>query len=766
MIRSKKIIQKTSITFLSIFILMGMILFNFQAVSALALDSSPLLSIDLQSNSLIQAVQTASIQVNCDPLNLIDAINTANENPGADIIDLSGGCVYEYNKVDNGTNDVGYNALPLITSSITINGNGAFIQGAKDDLRALMIAPNAELTLNEIEFTGFESRVHDGTIFNQGSLNIVNSTFFYNNAVKGGAIYNDGFVQIVNSTFAENVAGHCADRIPDGGAIYNNGQMLIVNATFSNNTALGASSTASTIYNNGSINLKNSIITSDSPKPNCAGDPIQNGGGNLRWPSDDNTCVGTHADPKLAPLALNGGMTRTLALKPGSAAINTAIDSFCEAEPVNNTSQNDISRPFGPQCDIGAFELDYLVISSMTLVDPNPTNLDIVQFAVSFSKPVTGFDKSDLSLITTRISGATISTITGSGENYFVTVYTGSNSGTLQLVLHDNDSIQSLDGGYLGTAGVGNGDYLDGETYTVDKQAPQVLSINRVNSNPISTPIVNYKITFSKPVTGVDINDFQLSNSGLINAEILQLLGAEKTYTVTIDTGIGDGSLRLDLIDKDSIVDSASNPLGGSGIDNGNFSGQTYTIIANASFADVPTNYWAYSWIERLYDTGVTTGCSQSPLGYCPDQSVTRAEMAIFLERSKGTFNPPQGTGNIFADVSRFDWFVDWVELLYADEITTGCATNPLSFCPNKAVTRAEMALFILRTKYGADFKPPAAQGYFADVHRDNYWAADYIEQLYKEGITTGCGGGNYCPERPVTRAEMAAFIMRAFDLD
>jgi hypothetical protein len=76
------------------------------------------------------------------------------------------------------------------------------------------------------------------------------------------------------------------------------------------------------------------------------------------------------------------------------------------------------------------------------------------------------------------------------------------------------------------------------------------------------------------------------------------------------------------------------------------------------------------------------------------------------------------------------------------------------------------MALFLLRTKYGAEYDPPAAQGYFADVHRDNYWAADYIEQLYNEGITTGCGGGNYCPERPVTRAEMAAFIMRAFDLD
>ena len=747
---------------------MSMFLFNFQKVSALAFDHPNFLTLETQNNANIDTALAGNIQVTCDSSTLIDTINIANDTPGADTIDLTSGCIYEYSKVDNGSNDIGYNALPLITSSITINGNGAAIKGAKDDLRAFMIAPNGELTLSGIEITGFESRVHDGIIFNQGSLNIVNTTFFYNNAVKGGAIYNNGLAQIVNSTFADNVAGHCADRVPDGGAIYNNGNMLIINTTFSNNVALGASSTASTIYNDGSINLKNSIITTDSPKPNCAGSAIQNGGGNLRWPADDASCVGTHGDPKLAPLSLNGGQTRTLTLNPGSAAINAGVDSICATEPVNNASQNGVNRPFGPHCDIGAFELDYLVVASITLLDPNPTNLDEVQFAVNFTKAVSGVDKSDFSLVTSGVSGASISTITGSGANYVVSVNTGSNSGTIQLILHDDDSIQDINDGYLGTAGVGNGDFLSGESYSIDKQVPHVFSITRVNSNTISTPSVAFTVTFSEPVTGVSLDDFRLSTSSLINAEILHLFGAEKTYTVTVDTGIGDGSLRLDIIDDDSIIDGASNPLGGAGIDNGNFSGQTYTILANASFTDVPTNYWAYSWIERLFDTGVTTGCAQSPLRYCPDQAVTRAEMAIFLERSKGTFNPPAGTGFIFADVSRNDWFVDWVELLFSDGITTGCATNPLSFCPNKAVTRAEMAVFLLRTKYGPDYEPPAARGYFADVHRDNYWAADYIEQLYQEGITNGCTSNpmRYCPERPVTRAEMAAFIMRAFDLD
>jgi hypothetical protein len=55
-------------------------------------------------------------------------------------------------------------------------------------------------------------------------------------------------------------------------------------------------------------------------------------------------------------------------------------------------------------------------------------------------------------------------------------------------------------------------------------------------------------------------------------------------------------------------------------------------------FADVPTDYWAANWIEQLYAEGITGGCILSPLSYCPDNSVTRAEMAVFLVR---TFNLP-----------------------------------------------------------------------------------------------------------------------------
>jgi len=192
---------------------------------------------------------------------------------------------------------------------------------------------------------------------------------------------------------------------------------------------------------------------------------------------------------------------------------------------------------------------------------------------------------------------------------------------------------------------------------------------------------------------------------------------------------------------------------------------QDYTAIIT-TFADVPSTYWAWDWIERLYNAGITTGCSTNPLMYCPENSVTRAQMAIFLERGihGSTYQPPAvGAGTGFNDVPTSHWAAAWIKQLATDGITTGCGGG--NYCPEDPVTRAQMAIFLLRSKYGAAYIPSGVGSStgFNDVPV-THWAAAWIKQLAAEGITTGCGGGNYCPEDSVTRAQMAVFLVRTFN--
>jgi uncharacterized delta-60 repeat protein len=190
-------------------------------------------------------------------------------------------------------------------------------------------------------------------------------------------------------------------------------------------------------------------------------------------------------------------------------------------------------------------------------------------------------------------------------------------------------------------------------------------------------------------------------------------------------------------------------------------------IGPSPTFEDVNWDYWAYSFIDRLYTNGITTGCSSNPLMYCPEQSVTRAQMAVFLERGVhgSTYQPPAvGAGSGFNDVSTSYWAAAWIKQLAADGVTTGCGGG--NYCPEGMVTRGQMAVFLLRARYGAAYIPPTVGSTtgFYDVPT-TYWAAAWIKQLAAESITTGCGGGNYCPEDSVTRAQMAVFLVRTFNL-
>jgi len=179
-------------------------------------------------------------------------------------------------------------------------------------------------------------------------------------------------------------------------------------------------------------------------------------------------------------------------------------------------------------------------------------------------------------------------------------------------------------------------------------------------------------------------------------------------------------------------------------------------------FDDVRPGYWSFRFIEALARAGITAGCGNG--NFCPTLSVTRAQMAVFLMRGMygASFAPAAATGLVFNDVPGSAFAASFIERMHADRITTGCGNN--NYCPAATVTRDQMAVFLLRAKHGSGYSPPAATGLFVDVPLA-HWAARWIEQLAREGITAGCGNGKYCPNVTVTRDQMAVFLVRTFGL-
>nr|MCQ3808614.1 S-layer homology domain-containing protein [Acidimicrobiia bacterium] len=178
--------------------------------------------------------------------------------------------------------------------------------------------------------------------------------------------------------------------------------------------------------------------------------------------------------------------------------------------------------------------------------------------------------------------------------------------------------------------------------------------------------------------------------------------------------------------------------------------------VEPAGFTDVDPGGTHSADIDALFALGITTGCNTDPLKFCPDNPVTRAQMASFLVRAlKLPAADPAG----FSDTDPGGTHSADIDALYAAGITTGCNTDPLEFCPDSPVTRAQMASFLVRA-----LKLPAADpAGFSDVDPQSTHAAD-INALYAAGITTGCNTDplEFCPDNPVTRAQMASFIIRA----
>ncbi len=179
------------------------------------------------------------------------------------------------------------------------------------------------------------------------------------------------------------------------------------------------------------------------------------------------------------------------------------------------------------------------------------------------------------------------------------------------------------------------------------------------------------------------------------------------------------------------------------------------------SFLDVPDADPFWIAVDAAAMNGVTSGCGAGR--FCPSTALSRASVSVFLLRGKNGvgYEPPAATGNVFADVPVGASAAAFIEELFLQGISAGCGGG--NYCPGQALTRAAMAILVLKTKHGSDYTPPPATGtVFADVPAGAF-AADWIEQLFAEGITAGCGFGNFCPNASLSRAQAAALVVRAF---
>ncbi|HEY0515463.1 MAG TPA: S-layer homology domain-containing protein [Thermoanaerobaculia bacterium] len=183
------------------------------------------------------------------------------------------------------------------------------------------------------------------------------------------------------------------------------------------------------------------------------------------------------------------------------------------------------------------------------------------------------------------------------------------------------------------------------------------------------------------------------------------------------------------------------------------------------SFLDVPYSYWTWRWIQALANAGVAPTPGCGNGGYCPGVAMTRDEMAIFLLRAKAG-------GGYTPPACTTPMFSDVpCSSSYApwiNELVRRGVTAGCGngkYCPATSVTRAQMAVFLLATLQGPGWSPPACTSPAFADMPCTSPFAPWVNELVRRGVTAGCGGGNYCPDSVVNRDQMAVFVSTTFGL-
>ncbi|HNA90341.1 MAG TPA: choice-of-anchor Q domain-containing protein, partial [Anaerolineales bacterium] len=553
--------------------------------------------------------------------------------------------VFSNNGVVGGGGGIYFTSGTADISNTSFTGNG---NSAVYNINGTVNITNSYFTSNPSSFFG-------GGIFSEGgTLNVDTSTFTSNTASTGGAIYNfsASVLNLKRSTFKDNIA------FGDGGAVWNNtlsasisnstftgnsansgvgggvdntGSMTIINSTFTANTA---SVSGGDIYDNNLLYLHNSILANNTTGGNCVSGSATPVTGTYNLIEGSSACGLTNntngnivdvSDPNLGTAT---GVPAYFPLNSDSPAIDAADANLCAQSPVSNLSQNGVSRTASGICDMGSYEKPDLAaptVSSIVRASANPVSASSVDFTVNFSEAVTGVEGGDFFLTVTGLTGAAISNVSGSGSTRTVSVNTGTGTGSLRLDVPNTASIKDLAGNDI--SGL---PFQSGETYTVNRNAPTNITLSNASiSEHLPTATVIGSFSTTDPDAGNTFTYSLVSGSGSDDNAAFIVLGGELRTGQAFNFAIKSNySIRIRTTGNDGLFFEKA---------------FTISVMDVNIFNDVPASYWANAFIERLYIAGITGGCGNSPLIYCPENPVTRAQMAVFLEKALhgSAFIPP-----------------------------------------------------------------------------------------------------------------------------
>jgi serine protease len=276
----------------------------------------------------------------------------------------------------------------------------------------------------------------------------------------------------------------------------------------------------------------------------------------------------------------------------------------------------------------------------------------------------------------------------------------------------------------------------------VDTVAPTATLVMPATGATGVSRFVDPVIAFSEPVAGVNATNIRLrdlSTNSLVSLSVTYDTSARRARLVPGIARLAPArTYRVEILT--GVVDAAGNPV----------TPATRTFTTGTSpFEDTGGSAFQGD-IEWLVNSGITGGCAETR--FCPTQSVTREQMAAFLSRA---LDLPAAGGDHFTDDGS-SMHEEHIDRVAEAGISGGCSAT--RFCPTLVVSRGQMASFLAR----ALALPPATADYFGDD--DGHAHEADINRLAEAGIVAGCQTGSYCPNNPVTREQMAAYLRRSFD--